>query len=106
MYGSESNRRNGASASTRSRTFRRISSRLSGVTSSLNGSLPMSPRANAINRRRRKPPSTIPPVPSYDVRLLDLSLRVVEFLLPRFHIDIGVRHLAEIYFGATDRQVG
>ena len=39
-----------ASASTRSRMLRRISSRLSGVTSSLKGSLARSPRSSAISR--------------------------------------------------------
>jgi hypothetical protein len=52
------------------RTLRRMSRRLSGVTSSLKGSLARSPRSSAMRQRRKNPPSAIPPVPSYDVRLL------------------------------------
>ena len=51
--------------------FRRISSRLSDVMSSLNGTLV---EVAAVQRddqaRRKNPPSTMPPVPSYEVRLL------------------------------------
>ena len=55
--------------------------------------------------RRRKPPRTIPPLPSYDVRLL-VALRVVEFLLPRLNVDVGIGHLAEINLWAGHAQTG
>ena len=35
-----------------------------------------------------------------------LPLRIVEFLLPRLDVDVGVRHLAEIDFRARHRQPG
>ena len=62
--GSGSYVRNGANAETRSRTLRRMSSRLCGLTSSLNGSFARSPRSRAMRMRRKKPPRTMPPVPS------------------------------------------
>ena len=38
--------------------------------------------------------------------IVSFSLRVVEFLLPRLHVDIGVGHLSEIDFGTRHIQTG
>ncbi len=87
---------------TRSRMLRRISSRLSAVTSSLNGNLVMSPRSKAMSKRRKKPPRAMPPVPSYDVRLLVSPCGIVELLLVRLDVDVGVGQLAEVDLGPGD----
>ena len=99
MYGSGSKVRNGASASTRSRMLRRISSRLSAVTSSLNGSLV---EIAAIERDEQPAEEAA----EHDAagalvrrQVVGLALRVVELLLARLDVDVGVGQLAEIDLG-------
>ena len=46
--------------------------------------------------RRRKPPRTMPPVALVGGEAVGRALRVVEFLLPRLHVHVGVGQLAEI----------
>ena len=82
--------------------LRRISSRLSAVTSSLNGSLLMSPRSKAMSKRRKKPPRAMPPVAFVRRQAVGVALRIVELLLVRLDVDVGVGQLAEVDFRPRD----
>ena len=76
--------------------LRRISSRLSAVTSSLNGSLR---EVAAVERNQQPAHEAADPNPARAFvrrHAVGVALRVVELLLAGLHVDVGVGHLAEV----------
>ena len=96
MYGSGSRVRKGASAAMRSRMLRRISRRLSGLMSSLKGSFVMSPRSRAMSSAPQEAAEDDAAGALVRRQVVRFALRIVEFLLPRLDVHVGVGELAEI----------
>ena len=84
------------SASTRSRMFRRMSSRLSGVTSSLNGSLLDVAAFDGDQQTPQEAAEDDAAAAFVRSDAVGVALRVVELLLPRLDVDVVVCQLAEV----------
>ena len=96
MYGSDRKVRNGASAATRSRTLRRISRRLSAVDVIAERELREVPAVDRDEEAAQEAAEDDAAVALVGRQAIRLALRVVEFLLPRLHVHVGVGELAEI----------